>query len=268
MENTGTSTTQLIIFDGTVLNGTGTIRMGNEDGNQIVAPNFGDRVLTQGSEHTIAGSGNIGANQMGLINNGTIKADQSVPLMIDPVDGDLDGLGTDFINNGALCVDEDSALTLTGGRFANKALGTIDVHGSLNVTGSAILENFGTIRGAGTFTYSNSNAFVNSAVVNPGDSVGELNFVGDFDQAFEGILEIEIASASISDQLIVNGDFMAGGIAIIKLIDGFEPDPTDQFTIVSANRVSGLFVNGMNGTLSLFGGKFDVSYNDGLDCIE
>ena len=91
------------------LAGTGLISLNNFSSNRIFANVGGDR-LTIGSGQTIQGSGNLGAAQTTFTNNGTIIANQSVPLVLQP------GLGTaDFTNNsGGILRANGGTLQLSG----------------------------------------------------------------------------------------------------------------------------------------------------------
>src|SRR5262249_33775775 len=74
------------------LSGSGSIAMSNNVTNRILTDNT---ICTNGAQHTIHGSGQILVNSGGMTNNGTIIADASAGLTIDPN-------GQGFINAGLL----------------------------------------------------------------------------------------------------------------------------------------------------------------------
>jgi hypothetical protein len=117
------------------LTGTGTITLNNLSNNQIYAENGASR-LTVGSGQTIQGSGNIGAAGMSLTNNGTIIANQSTPLNIQPNSGgDVSNGGS-----GVLRATNSATLQLAGGS------------GSLTNNGVFESINGGTFTQTGTLT--------------------------------------------------------------------------------------------------------------------
>ncbi len=99
-----------------MIDGTGTWRLSNFFGNRIYGfdPEW---VLTNGSEHTIAGSGQLGKNFLKVVNHGVVIADQSVPLLIDPVD---QGSEFTFVNNNLLVASKGGELQLAKGRYDNR----------------------------------------------------------------------------------------------------------------------------------------------------
>ena len=79
LESSGDST-QLLISGNLTL--AGTVSMSNNANNVIEGASTGDEVLT--NKGTIEGSGNVGNGFMGLVNTGTILANQTTALTIDP----------------------------------------------------------------------------------------------------------------------------------------------------------------------------------------
>jgi len=86
------------------LSGAGTVILSNLSGNLITGAAATD-VLT--SANTIEGSGNIGGGKMGFVNTGTVLANQSTPLIIDPS-------SSGFNNKGTLNVSAGDTLQITG----------------------------------------------------------------------------------------------------------------------------------------------------------
>ncbi|MCP5149805.1 MAG: choice-of-anchor D domain-containing protein [Ectothiorhodospiraceae bacterium] len=85
-----------LTFVGTqTLGGTGSIVMSNDVDNRILV-DAGTTVLTQAAGHTISGAGDLLAGTGGMINQGTIRGDRGLPLIVDP------GVGASFTNAGVV----------------------------------------------------------------------------------------------------------------------------------------------------------------------
>ena len=131
------------------LAGNGLIVLNDRSNNRIFANTSGNR-LTIGADQTIRGSGNLGIGQTTFTNNGTVIANQSTALVIQP------GGGTaDFINSaGGILRADGGTLQLSGasgGVFTNNGIiealngsqvqlinGASVVGGTLATNGSAI----------------------------------------------------------------------------------------------------------------------------------
>ena len=134
--------TNLIIGAPSVtLSGTGMLTMSNSANNVIYGAVAADTLINQ---QLIEGSGNIGDAQMGFINDGTVLANQTTTLTIQPS-------STGFTNNGILQVNADSTLDITGGYFTNFNSTTNTLTGgTYNVDG-------------GTLQFTNANIVTNAA---------------------------------------------------------------------------------------------------------
>ncbi len=125
-QNDGGSLTDMRINGAVTMNGTGTWSMSNSFNNRWFGSNGSTDTLTNGPSHTINGAGRLGADGMGIINDGVIEANLASGnrLEIDPADADVDGSGSDFRNNHILQARNNAFLQLQGGVF-NNASGTI-----------------------------------------------------------------------------------------------------------------------------------------------
>jgi len=153
MTNNGTITlnssgnlTQLAISGGVTLTGTGILSLSNNTTNQVAGSTTG-ATLTNAA--IIQGSGNLGNGKLGLLNQGTIQANQSIPLVIDP------SAGGKFNNEGILKVDAGATLQITGsaGAFVN-----------FNSTSGKLTG--GTYQVTGTLQISTPNSRTNNLVTN------------------------------------------------------------------------------------------------------
>lgn len=106
--SSGTAT-ELECHDGPVeLTGGGIVALGNHVSNRIIGVNGGSLVNVS---NTIRGAGQIGVNTMAITNMGTITADASVSLTLDP-------LGS-LVNEGTLAAEAGATLRLVNGSFEN-----------------------------------------------------------------------------------------------------------------------------------------------------
>ena len=124
--NAGISSASTLRFLGDVtVTGTGQITMTNNTVNLIEAATAGGSVLTQEADHTIHGGGKIGSLKMGLVNYGTVEADQEyeisyAPLRINPGTGvDIGGTDVDVVNSGVFRASNAARLLLSDGVFDN-----------------------------------------------------------------------------------------------------------------------------------------------------
>ena len=146
-----------------------------------------------------------------------------------------------FINNGRF-------MTTTAGKsffvdidFTNRGSLEIRDGGTLVVGSGTRLENFGTILGNGTLLLAAQ--FINHGTIAPGLSPGKLIINGSFVNASDGVLDLEIASASVFDVLefTANSTVKLGGKLRLHLLDGFVPTVGEEFTFLNYSSFSGAF---------------------------
>ncbi|MGO9274277.1 MAG: beta strand repeat-containing protein, partial [Terriglobia bacterium] len=130
------------VLGGATLTSTGTLSL---SGTGLLKGSSGTQTLT--SSGTIEGSGNVGDAMMGLVNTGTILADQSTALVIDPN-------SAGFNNKGNLLVNAGSTLDITGP--ANSFLNFNSTSGTLTGGDYTVL---------GTLQFDNANIVTNAATI-------------------------------------------------------------------------------------------------------
>ena len=91
LNSVGNATDFIIASSGATFTGGGTVAMSNTTANRIYGQT-GTTTLVN-VDNTIRGSGQLGLNQLQLINSGVIQADQSQMLIIDPVAGGVANTG-------------------------------------------------------------------------------------------------------------------------------------------------------------------------------
>lgn len=109
LNSTGAAT-QINLVGNNTISGTGTIIMSDFPSNAIRNTGVTD-ILTHSAGHTIRGGGNVGSNLGSIVNAGTIVADQSTPLIVDP--------GTTLDNTGILRAEGGGTLQLNGATYNN-----------------------------------------------------------------------------------------------------------------------------------------------------
>ena len=148
-------------------------------------------------------------------------------------------------NNGVFKLLSSAITTTLGGTsFTNSSTGTIAGVGTLNVSG---------LTGAG---------FLNHGVVAPGLSPGMLSVSGNYNQASDGDLEIEIGGTTVGtqyDRLAVSGSAALSGFLHATLINAFTPSASDTFSILTTSNRTGTFANAPS-IVSTDGGFFQVTY--------
>ena len=284
LNSTG-SPTQLLISGNVTLTGSGALTLSNNANNVIAGASAGNEVLTNTS--TIQGAGNIGNSFMGLMNKGTIAANQGTELFINPS-------SAGFQNQGDVAVSAGSTLDITGpaGSFLNFSAntgtltgGTYSVSGTLQfgnaniVTSSAsitlngtswqiidqsshnALANFATNAGGGTFSlagganFTTPGNFTNSGTLNVGS--GSAFIVSGNLTNFSGTT-LSGGTYNVSGTLEFNGANIITDAAKITLTS-----PSSQIlNQSSANALANLSTVATGGSFTLSGGRnFTLSAN-------
>ena len=248
---TGTgSTTTMWIANDVALTGAGEIFM--RDGVATIASSSGFTV-TNDAGHFIHGRGKIDA---AISNIGTIEADQTAALAINPIKPGVINSGTIavtgsgglvinnsslFGNTGQVSIAPTRELTANGGYF--QSVGTTMVRGTLDTNAGSISIYGGILLGDGTIEVEGIVDNV-SGSVQPGMSVGALTITGHYGQGPGAELKIELSGAvqgTEYDLLDVSGDASLAGTLNVIATNGFAPTTGDRFEIVTAANVLGAF---------------------------
>jgi fibronectin-binding autotransporter adhesin len=163
----------LSLGNSVTLNGVGTVVLSNSASNVITAATAG---LTLTNANTIEGSGTI--QKMGIVNTGTISADQSTILNILPSAAGLNNSGTLSVSTG----DTMKIGTSTGGALLNFS-GTTLTGGTYTVSGTLEFGASGTnvVTDAANITLTGANAkIIDFASVNVLANLATVTSVGSF----------------------------------------------------------------------------------------
>jgi hypothetical protein len=222
------------------LAGSGTLLLSNDPRNRIFT---GNTQCTNGTNHKIRGAGQLLVDSGGMLNQGTITADQSNALFIDPnalgftnqgvlrataIGGMGIGPGP-FTTSGTVVVDAGSSLTRSGPY--TQTAGKTTVNGTLNATELVDIQG-GILDGAGTVAANVSNA----GQVDPGTSPGLLTITGAYAQSATGALNFEIGGPTVGtdyDRLAISGAATLDGTVNISLVNNFAPTLGSMFTVMT-----------------------------------
>ena len=222
--DSGGSFTDLRVNADATINGNGTILLSNIGNNRIYGSSATNR-LTIGAGQTLRGSGQLGVNLLQITNNGSIVADQSVALTINPT------LTDPLTNHGTVSVAAGSQMTLSGSNLLQDAVAAwTTVNGSL--TTPLVDLRAGTLSGSGNLIGAVTNS---GGIVAPGASPGKLTLQGNYAQGALGSLDIEIdglVQGTQYDWLFVTGTASLDGA--LRLDFGYTPAPGSNFTILSS----------------------------------
>ena len=208
----------LFISGDVILTGGGAVLMGNHINNRIRGGASGR--LINDATHTIAGSGQIGSQQIALTNAGLIVANQATELVVDPN-------ASGMINTGTLRATNSAVLYLTGngGGGFNNAGGTIEAQTGSTVRlvdGAVITGGTLTTSGSGVITTPSGGAVQNGATLNAVTISSGSQFVG-ADNSQTTLLNtitnhgtMALASTGLAADLFISGDVtLTGGGAVL-----------------------------------------------------
>ncbi|CAN5798354.1 autotransporter domain-containing protein [soil metagenome] len=119
---------------------------------------------------------------------------------------------------------------------ANVTAGTLSVDGLLTAQ-NVVVDQAAFLKGHGVILGN----VLNHGDVAPGNSPGTLTIQGNYTQSSSGSLDIEIASPTVLDQLIVSGRASLAGTLNIISYHGYKLEFGQQYTFLQAGSVSGGF---------------------------
>jgi hypothetical protein len=124
----------------------------------------------------------------------------------------------------------------------SQTTGSTTVDGGAVLGGTLLSIGGGTLTGTGTIQAT----VVNDGVASPGGSPGTLSLgpSENYQQGVSGILQIELGGHNPGtqyDQLVVGGNASLAGTLELRLINGFVPQPGDQFQVLTCGSQAGPF---------------------------
>lgn len=134
----------------------------------------------------------------------------------------------------------NNTLDLNGHDLNKTGGGVLQVNNTLSTGGGMVIVSAGGVSGSGMIDGDLSNP---GGAVSPGNSPGVLTIVGDYTQAVDGVLSIEIggqAQGRDFDLFDVEGRMtIDGGTLDVLLLNGFEPSAGDLFDILNFRQFLG-----------------------------
>ncbi len=214
-----------------VLGGTGSVTLGPSGTSRLAFDGTGS--LTVGPQVTVAGKGVVGgAYYVGgtdtLVVQGTIVADGSGILTVEP---------DHFRNEGTVTAVPGATLKSTPVYRQTAGSTTVDSTAVFEVPAGVSLEG-GLLQGKGTV---DGNIAVAGGTVRPGASVGTLTGTGDYTQAADGVLALELAGPAAYDRLVLSGTAALAGTLQVTTLGGFTASLGDTFRVSDHVASSGGF---------------------------
>jgi hypothetical protein len=152
------------------------------------------------------------------------------------------GSGGTFFNKGTFRKSGGNDITQMNSwwKFFNENGGVIDASsGKLDFTMSSA--NFSNESGAvikGNSSIDLPNSFRNAGLIEPGNNIGVLTYIGNFISTPSGVLDIELGGSTAGteyDQLNVTGNAILNGLLKVRLANGFVPNNGDSFVILNTS---------------------------------
>ncbi len=205
----------------------------------------------------------IGESGLGEL---TIEDGGEVVLFTDPLDPQplasahvgIEGIGIVTVRGDDALLDVDGVITLGLDRELNTGgVGVLSLQDGGDVLANSVfVGQTASTRGSGTIFAD----VVTDGTTEPGESVGVLEVFGIYEAGPNSTFEVELAGtlADEHDRLDVFGDAILDGTLDVSLLDGFNPQVDDTFTILTAETIDGVFDQLEQPVL--FGRRFEVLY--------
>ncbi len=191
---TSTATEMFIEGGDVTLQGGGSLILSNSTANQIKSTVSTNRLINK--DNLIQGSGSMGMNSMGFVNESIIEANQSIALIIDPS-------ATGFTNTGIMRAVNGGTMDLQNGTFLNTN-GTIEAQDGSTVKFTSATIQGGTLTTSGTGIIQN----VNVATLENLTNAGKIQSINGSDTYLRGVInntgEINLAATSVTTELFID----------------------------------------------------------------
>ena len=188
---------------------------------------FNNNAVFQVTPDVVGGDGNTFQGSGTFNNTGAFR-----------VLGPVSFIDVPFVNSGTVEIAEVTQMTVSGGFRQTAGVTRLMMSSTLSSPTTPVEIEGGTLEGIGTI----QGSLVNDGAVSPGLSPGPLFVTGGYTQTGRLLIEIGGRTALTEyDALEVDGAAALAGALEVTLIDGFVPEPGDEFTILTAASVTGDF---------------------------
>lgn len=196
-----------------------------------------------GAEFDIRGDGNL------VFAGGSARIDNAGTWT--KTAGALTAISVPAANSG-LVVAASGALAFNGGYEQSAGITRLAGGDLRSVTGISI--EGGRVEGSGKL----AGDVANFADLSPGLSPGRIVINGDYVQQATAVYTVEIAGGSEAafDQVYVDGDATLDGRLVVRLTDGFVPQPGARFRVLTAGHLIGNFAS-LEGLIVAVGQGFE-----------
>jgi fibronectin-binding autotransporter adhesin len=260
--------TELVIAGSTTLSGTGTVTMGNNANNIIL----GGGTLT--NNQTIQGGGDIGDASLTLINNGTIDANQTSALTINPNGGTTNTKTLEATAGGTLVL-ATYAVNNTGGTILATGTGSSVQLNDVSITSGTLTSSSGGVI-ASANTWNDPVSTLNNLTISSGTNVDIPNNDG-LDLGTGTIINngtFNLQSSGNNTQLVITGGNVTltggGNVGMTGSTGNMIQAGTSGLMLTNVNNtISGageigngsglLFVNQASGVVSASGGTLTIN---------
>ena len=145
---------------------------------------------------------------------------------------------TGATNAGHITLDNGASLAVHGGNTYSQTAGETTINAGGVLTAGTVLLQGGKLDGLGTIA---GNLVNDAGVLAPADAAsggqGVFTITGHFAQHSQGLLDLDLASGTLFDALLIGGDVSLDGTLRIDLIGGFSPTVGQTFRILSWSGV-------------------------------
>ncbi|TSA34114.1 MAG: hypothetical protein D4R65_06725 [Verrucomicrobiaceae bacterium] len=163
----------------------------------------------------------------------------------------------------ALDVPDWNTLNITGNQPTIIVDGSnLNLDGTLNAK-QIIIDALAQMTGHGLL----NGDLLNQGTVAPGNSPGTLTISGNFTQTSTGTLQIQIASPTVFDQLVVSGTASLAGTLQVESYGGYQLQYGEQFTFLHAGSITGQFDSITTSDPSIYRARFLVDGGAGTILI-
>jgi len=220
---------------------------GNDDYVQLTGATAPTATIDLLLSRTVAGIEIDGSSDYHIVGHGTITGltldSISENTELNVLAGDhLFDLPVNAVSNTSINVSSGSSLSFdglfdfTGVDVTKNGAGTLVIQGGTS-SGSGSLEvTEGTLVTSGEV---DSDLLVTGGVFVPEDGIGRVDIKGDFALGPSGSMQLEVAGTASNnhDFLVIDDTANLGGTLEIELLNGYQPDPGNQFLMMAANRI-------------------------------